>query len=149
MKKVKISLLLLLTLTLIYLVLPKQQITIHTPFNLASISKPVTGIALIQLVDQGLLDLDQDINSYAINQDSEVSLSNHIKSLLTPEGALSIQQSEWKSLSTNFEKDFQNLNLPVFKLGYVQNIIQTQSKDSLLIQEQFFKSIKKALKKIK
>lgn len=61
---------------------------------------------------------------------------------------ISNQQSEWKSLSANFEKDFQNLNLSRFELGYVQNIEHLQSKDSLLIQEQFFKSIQKSFRKI-
>lgn len=35
-----------------------------TLFNLASISKPVMGLVLLQLVEQGKLDLDQDINHY-------------------------------------------------------------------------------------
>lgn len=91
-------------------------------FNIASISKPVMGLVLLQLVDQGVLELDRDINdylpfkidnphienekitirnlashssgiddyydinSYAINRDSNVSLVQHLKSLLTPDG---------------------------------------------------------------
>jgi CubicO group peptidase (beta-lactamase class C family) len=39
-------------------------VTKDTLFNLASISKPVMGLVLLQLVDQGKLDLDQDINHY-------------------------------------------------------------------------------------
>lgn len=35
-----------------------------TPMNIASISKPIMGIALLQLKDRGLLDLDADINTY-------------------------------------------------------------------------------------
>ena len=35
-----------------------------TPINIASISKPILGISLLQLRDQGLLDLDTDINAY-------------------------------------------------------------------------------------
>jgi CubicO group peptidase (beta-lactamase class C family) len=93
-----------------------------TLFNIASISKPVMGLVLLQLVDQGLLELDRDINeylpftinnphaeneeitirhlashssgiddyydinSYAINRDSSVSLEQHLRSLLTPDG---------------------------------------------------------------
>jgi CubicO group peptidase (beta-lactamase class C family) len=93
-------------------------------FNIASISKPVMGLVLLQLVDQGILELDRDINdylpftidnphienekitirnlashssgiddyydisNYAINKDSDVSLEQHLKSLLTPDGAL-------------------------------------------------------------
>ena len=41
-----------------------QPITQDTPFNIASISKPIMGISLLQLVDQGKLDLDEDLNTY-------------------------------------------------------------------------------------
>ncbi len=41
-----------------------RAVTADTLFNLASVSKPVMGIVLLQLVDQGKLDLDQDINYY-------------------------------------------------------------------------------------
>jgi CubicO group peptidase (beta-lactamase class C family) len=39
-------------------------VTKDTLFNLASISKPIMGLVLLQLVDQGKLDLEQDINNY-------------------------------------------------------------------------------------
>ncbi len=39
-------------------------VTKDTLFNLASISKPIMGLVLLQLVEQGKLDLDQDINLY-------------------------------------------------------------------------------------
>ena len=42
----------------------QKKVDINTPFNIASISKPVLGIALLKLVDQKKLDLDEDINSY-------------------------------------------------------------------------------------
>lgn len=42
----------------------KLPVTTNTPFNIASISKPIMGIALLQLVEQGRLELDRDINSY-------------------------------------------------------------------------------------
>jgi len=45
------------------------------------------------------------------------------------------QQSDWKSISSTFEEEFQKLKLPPFELGYVQNIEHIQNKDSLLIQE--------------
>lgn len=41
-----------------------EPVTTDTLFNLASISKPVMGLVLLQLVDQDKLNLDQDINSY-------------------------------------------------------------------------------------
>ena len=40
------------------------DVTHDTQFNIASISKPIMGIALLRLVDQGKLDLDSDINDY-------------------------------------------------------------------------------------
>ncbi|PKM18788.1 MAG: hypothetical protein CVV11_10175 [Gammaproteobacteria bacterium HGW-Gammaproteobacteria-15] len=39
-------------------------VTKDTLFNLASISKPIMGLVLLQLVEQGKLDLEQDINNY-------------------------------------------------------------------------------------
>ena len=41
-----------------------RKMTADTPLNIASISKPILGIALLQLRDKGLLDLDADINGY-------------------------------------------------------------------------------------
>jgi CubicO group peptidase (beta-lactamase class C family) len=99
-----------------------ELVTESTLFNIASISKPIMGVVLLQLVEQGKLELDRNINdylpfkldnphldnekitlrhlvthtssladyydvdSYAINQDSSVSLEQHLKSLLTPSG---------------------------------------------------------------
>lgn len=42
----------------------KAAVTADTPFMLASVSKVVTGTALMQLVEAGKLDLDADINTY-------------------------------------------------------------------------------------
>ena len=39
-------------------------VTEDTLFNIASISKPIMGVVLLQLVDQGKLELDRDINDY-------------------------------------------------------------------------------------
>jgi CubicO group peptidase (beta-lactamase class C family) len=99
-----------------------RKMTVDTPINIASISKPILGIVLLQLQDQGLLDPDADINGYlpfrvvnphsqttpitlrqlathtssiadfadpadyAPDVDSPVSLSDHVRGLLTPEG---------------------------------------------------------------
>jgi CubicO group peptidase (beta-lactamase class C family) len=41
-----------------------RKMTADTPLNIASISKPILGIVLLQLRDKGLLDLDADINGY-------------------------------------------------------------------------------------
>jgi len=42
----------------------RKPVTADTPFNIASISKPVLGVILLQLADAGRLDLDGDINQY-------------------------------------------------------------------------------------
>ncbi|KAF0700865.1 Aste57867_8617 [Aphanomyces stellatus] len=44
--------------------LDKRPVTQHTRFQAASISKPVTAMAVLKLVDQGLLDLDVDVRTY-------------------------------------------------------------------------------------
>ncbi|GGB65860.1 serine hydrolase domain-containing protein [Blastomonas aquatica] len=41
----------------------RRPMTPDTPMNIASISKPILGIILLQLRDRGLLDLDADVNS--------------------------------------------------------------------------------------
>lgn len=41
-----------------------KPVTDSTLFNLASVSKPVTGTAIMQLWEEGLFDLDDDINNY-------------------------------------------------------------------------------------
>jgi CubicO group peptidase (beta-lactamase class C family) len=42
----------------------RAPVTADTPFMLASVSKVVTGTALMQLVETGKIDLDADINTY-------------------------------------------------------------------------------------
>lgn len=64
----------------------ERVMTIDTPMNIASISKPILGISILQLKDQGFLDLDTDINaylSYKINNpyfDGEVITLRHLAS---------------------------------------------------------------------
>ncbi|WP_444899286.1 serine hydrolase domain-containing protein [Microbulbifer sp. VAAC004] len=41
-----------------------EAVTQNTPFNIASISKPIMGVTLLQLVDNGNLELNRDINTY-------------------------------------------------------------------------------------
>lgn len=42
----------------------ERAMSADTPINIASISKPILGILLLQLRDRGLVDLDTDINAY-------------------------------------------------------------------------------------
>ncbi len=41
-----------------------RPMTAETPVNIASVSKPILGLAILQLVDQGELELDEDVNGY-------------------------------------------------------------------------------------
>ena len=41
-----------------------QKVDENTLFHVASVSKPIMGISLLQLIDEGLIDLDEDINKY-------------------------------------------------------------------------------------
>lgn len=42
----------------------QEPVSLDTPFSIASISKPILGIAMLQLAERGQLDLDADINIY-------------------------------------------------------------------------------------
>lgn len=128
-------------------------VTKDTLFNLASISKPIMGLVLLQLVDQGKLDLAQDINnylpfrvdnphttdekitlrhlashssgiadfydisSYAKNWDSDISLGQHLTSLLLADGD-NYQQGEHFLLQLPGEKR-QYSNLAAGLAGYL------------------------------
>jgi CubicO group peptidase (beta-lactamase class C family) len=46
----------------------KRNTTSQTPYRLASVTKPITSIAVMMLVDDGLLDLDKPINDYLKTQ---------------------------------------------------------------------------------
>lgn len=140
----------------------QKKVDIHTPFNIASISKPILGIALLKLVDQKRMDLNQDINSYLpfridnpkndvkaitvhdlathtssindyydidsyeINKDAEISLSKHIKKLLTPSGTLYNQGEFFKNTPTGSERDYSNLGAGVAGL-----VLESITKESL------------------
>lgn len=59
----------------------KREITNDTIFQIASISKTVTGTAVMQLYERGKIDLDKDINSYL---PVKVSNPNYPNSPITP-----------------------------------------------------------------
>lgn len=122
-----------------------ESVSQDTLFNIASISKPIMGITLLQLVDTGLLDLDKNINdylpfnidnpkttnevitlrhlvthtsgiadyydtnSYAINQDANISLEAHLKSLLTPDGKLYNNGQYFLENSPGAKRKYSNL----------------------------------------
>jgi len=41
-----------------------RKMTGDTPINIASISKPIMGIAVLQLAERNMLDIDEDVNAY-------------------------------------------------------------------------------------
>jgi CubicO group peptidase (beta-lactamase class C family) len=120
-------------------------VTQDTLFNLASISKPIMGLVLLQLVDQGKLDLDQDINhylpfkvdnphtenekitlrhlashssgiadyydiqSYSENRDSDISLQQHLKSLLLADGNHYQQGAHFLAQQPATKRQYSNL----------------------------------------
>lgn len=120
-------------------------VTKDTLFNLASISKPIMGLVLLQLVEQGKLDLDQDINfylpfrvdnphtqdekitlrhlashssgiadyydinSYAENIDAQITLQQHISSLLLPAGSHYQQGAHYLTQKPGERRQYSNL----------------------------------------
>ena len=58
----------------------QQIVTPETQFQAASISKPLTAIAVLQLVERGKLRLDDDVNKYLLTwkvPESEVTRTEH------------------------------------------------------------------------
>ncbi|MBL4772700.1 MAG: beta-lactamase family protein [Alcanivoracaceae bacterium] len=149
----------------------KQNVSEHTPFNIASLSKPILGISLLQLVDMGFLNLDEDINkylpfkiinpkvtsrpitirhlathtsgindyydesSYAINKDSDVSLLEHVKRLLTPDGKLYAQGKYFSDNSAGSNRDYSNLGAGV--AGLVLESLMHESLGEFSMREIF------------
>ncbi|MES2525246.1 MAG: serine hydrolase domain-containing protein [Gemmatimonadota bacterium] len=42
----------------------RRPVTVETPFNIASVSKPISGVVALRLVESGLLDLDKPMAGY-------------------------------------------------------------------------------------
>ena len=122
-----------------------RTVTKDTLFNIASISKPIMGLVLMQLVDQNKLELDSDINnylpfkvdnpnienetitlrhlashssgiadyydaqSYGINQDTETTLEQHLRSLIIPEGKLYNNGERFLNYAPGTKRRYSNL----------------------------------------
>ncbi|MBT4155325.1 MAG: hypothetical protein HOE56_06850 [Candidatus Marinimicrobia bacterium] len=56
--------------------------------------------------------------------------------------------NDWISISVQFEKDYKNLNLSQLQIGYVENLKSIKSIDSIIDQENLFKSLQKSLTQI-
>lgn len=95
-------------------------VTKDTLFNLASISKPIMGLVLLQLVDQGKLDLDQDINHYLPfkvdnphTQDEKITLRHLASHSSGIADYYDIQSySENRDSATSLEQHLKSLLLP-------------------------------------
>ncbi len=123
----------------------RKPMTADTPMNIASISKPILGIVLLQLHDKGLLDLDADINAmlpfrvnnpnadgqaisirqlathtssiadfyvvsdYQKGADSPTPLVDHLRGLLTPEGARYEGGAHYLTTAPGAEREYSNL----------------------------------------
>ncbi len=121
------------------------RVTEDTLFNIASISKPIMGVALLQLVEQGKLSLDTDINeylpfkvnnphftnetitlrhlashtsgiadfydinTYSVNKDPKISLEQHLKQLLLPDGTLYNAEKVYLQYQPGKQRAYSNL----------------------------------------
>jgi CubicO group peptidase (beta-lactamase class C family) len=52
--------------------------TAHTPYGLASVTKPIAAVLTMQLVDERLLDLDAPVTEYGVRMDNERITSRHL-----------------------------------------------------------------------
>ncbi len=127
----------------------RKPMTADTPMNIASISKPILGITLLQLHDKGLLDLDADINAvlpfrvnnpnadgqaisirrlathtsgiadfyevsdYRAGADSPTPLIDHLRGLLTPEGARYEDGAHYLPTAPGAAREYSNLGAGV------------------------------------
>ncbi|WP_218353097.1 serine hydrolase domain-containing protein [Alteromonas lipotrueiana] len=121
------------------------KVTKETMFNVASISKPIMGVTLLQLVDKKLLSLDANINDYlpfkidnpyftdgaislrnlathtssiadyyqpdsfSKNNDSPISLEQHVKSLLVKGGSNYQSEKYYLNHTPGEERKYSNL----------------------------------------
>jgi CubicO group peptidase (beta-lactamase class C family) len=101
----------------------EQPMTPDTPMNIASISKPILGIALLQLKDKGLLDLDADINDYLDfkvdnpNTDGEVITVRH---LATHTSGIDDYYSPAESTA--------NIDAPLLLVDYLKGLLTPEGK---------------------
>ncbi|MCL2426701.1 MAG: beta-lactamase family protein [Oscillospiraceae bacterium] len=59
----------------------KEEVTVNTLFQAASISKPVFAVAVMRLVERGILDIDADVSEYLI--DYQVPTFDNKKHIIT------------------------------------------------------------------
>ncbi|MEM6545290.1 MAG: serine hydrolase domain-containing protein, partial [Pseudomonadota bacterium] len=70
----------------------ERSATVDTPYRLASVSKPITAVAIMMLADRGVIDLDQPANDYLGDQKVTAPAGNAdevtVKRLMAHRGGL-------------------------------------------------------------
>ena len=80
-----------------------EKITDETIFQIASVSKPVTGVAIMQLYEKGLIDLDVSINQYLPFEIVNPNFPNHtitVRMLLQHKSSLIDSDPAYRSTFT-------------------------------------------------
>lgn len=57
------------------------------------------------------------------------------------------QSTEWETITKKFEENYKKLKLPLIQLSFIDNIKLIKTIDSVLVQEELFKSVEKTLLK--
>jgi len=85
-----------------------RAMTPQTPFLVASFSKSITATGIMQLVDEGKIDLDAPVQTYLPwfeVEDTEYSSQITVRHLLTQTSGFSELEGNKRNLDTNFGKD--------------------------------------------
>jgi CubicO group peptidase (beta-lactamase class C family) len=123
------------------------QNTDTTKFLIASVSKPITAILILRLVDKGILKLDDTINKYFINLDSQIgkisihqllSHTSGIKEIINEEKGMDIKVLISKA-TLGFEpgSDFEYSNSGYVILKEIAQIV-TGKEYAELVQTEIF-----------
>lgn len=68
----------------------KREVNNNTYFQFGSISKPVTALAILKLVDMGVLDLNEDVNTYLEDWNLKTDFKITIRQLLSHTGGINV-----------------------------------------------------------
>ena len=96
----------------------RKSATENTIYNVASISKTITGTALMQLYDQGLFDLDEDVNNYLPFNLRNPNFPDDpitFRMLLSHSSSLNIDSSEYYWLNFSADPPFSSYPYPWLK----------------------------------
>lgn len=74
-----------------------SQLSVNSPLWMASITKPLTGVLMMEFVDQGLIELDAPIEKYLPELSSSVRSKLTVRHLFTHTAGLDGWAGEWAS----------------------------------------------------